>query len=85
MSSTSAKQFKVAQPVLFLLFDSLMERKGLFHSLSFGASVVIWMSGPANWLLGPRLWWRSRENACKIPMEQCRGRDGVVGGEGWCI
>lgn len=75
MSSLSAKLFKVSQQFLFLLFDPLIERKDLFHSLSFGASVVIWMSGPANWLLGPRLWWRSRENARKIPMEQCRDRD----------
>lgn len=60
-----------------------MERKGLFHWLSSGASVVIWVSGPANWLLGPRLRWRSREDAGKIPMEQRRDRDEGRGVGGW--
>lgn len=32
-------------------------------------SVVIWMSRPPNWLLGPRVRQRSRESAPKIPVE----------------
>lgn len=66
-----------------------MEGEGSFHWLSSGASVVIWVSGPADWLLGPRLWWRSRQDAGKIPMEQRRdrgeGRGARGEGAGGCL
>lgn len=58
----------------FSIFLILWSRERVYFTrLSFGVPVVIWMSGPANWLLGPRVWWRSRENSSKTPpVEQFR-------------